>query len=1051
MDSNTSATAAARPCWKVDTANGEQHTKYIPLHHARQFFAVDASGSTAGTVIAREHEFVTKLHDGHPHDRAALWGSDCEDPADNFPIAPWRAASGGTQPSRILHNQRVLDTIAASDLWYLLTDGEIWGDDVQRLCGLAVDTGVLNVPTIFVITGTRGSSRPSDLNVSVGISFFANAQHVLILFKESSTGHLYIIAAKGCFAALDSNTANTAPDLSSWTPLKELFSERDLIQLLRTAAIQVPTAETRPSLVSGTISLGEEWEKWNPNTVVDLDLLVTAGGKLTNTDLEQLLDDAAFGNLSLAFKTRGRIQDLRSFVMSQKVDEINLRLEDISGARALIARLSDQTLDANARDALQLELREAHARNRHHYQDAVKRLKESGEHQAARNRNTLVNFALEQLAAMESSTYTANILARPSNRARRAAMVTGGGEISVQSLDLETPNAFRGDCHICCGENEVMSISLKAGADAAANTDNFALDFPLAAGRFNSNKDVISSQLVCFQCALAFEGRSLFKEDVAAVLPAVDCHESNKKYIHEQLHLALTGGLRVGASGTSQLFMTILDRTLREKEWAGAGSEMALDAEVAQRRDLFRWVLANLLERTGCRETFNEQGQWVTYSKALAWAAKDFREQGLDSWAVGYPTAGFMQLIRFGRQLEAFDAQTARDLRLAKVLHSVASAYLAQLYKNMHTGNQAWKQPLLALIYAEFNGDLVPTDKRGYKSVLGDSAVFWERLSAFLTADVELLADWDAADMERAMRRVQVLTFWLVYLQRDHTRAKTYFQKLRNEQPLSHAVLDPHTADPLAPSVTHPTLLSIFRGDDTTDPTTLALRARHTGGAPFFTPFGPSVLRCCYPACQEQFLPAEQLAEVKKLAESDAPWPARVLDQLRQARANHLTKVFATDARAFAAESQTGLPAVTASPAPPHSMHYNLHVSIARAWSRIADAEGEGDDDAISAVDRKRRIAAAVRDGGAAEELVTFVEEVKREVCKSRRGDVFQELLDEDTKLALPSFLESLRAALRLEQKQEGDVDVAAYVHDWEKNKLEDKLRWELRREEAGL
>ncbi|KAL0253172.1 hypothetical protein SLS55_010625 [Diplodia seriata] len=1055
----------------------EKHTEYVPLHRARQFFAVDASGSTAGSIIRREYEFVLKMIEGHPDDHTALWGSDCEDPTNTFPKTPWKASMGGTQPSQILQNRQALDTIGASDVWYLLTDGEIWGSDVETLCGLAMDTGVLNVPTIFVITGSKRAS-PSDLNVSVGVSFVANAQDVLILFKETSTGHLYIMAAKGCFQALDPNSH----DLEDWAPLKQLFSETDLVKLLRTHDIQVPTAQSRPSLTAGTISLGEEWDKQNPGAVVDLDLLVTAGGKLSNTDVDELLAEEAFGKLSLAYKTRGRIQDLRNFLISQKVEEINIKLEDVSGARDIISRLSDQALDASARDALQLQLREAHARNRHNYRNAVKTLKESGEDQAARDRNRLVNFALEQLAAMESSGYTADILSRRSNRARRAATVADGGVISVQSLDLDTPNAFRGECNICCGENEVMSISLKAGADGAANTDNFALDFPLAAGRFKSNRDIISSQLVCFQCALAFEGRSLFKEQLAAVLPTVDCHGSNKKYIYEQLHLALTGGLRVGASGTSQLFMTILDRTLREKEWAGAGSDMAPDAETAQRRDLFRWVLDNLLERTSCRETFNEQGQWVTYGKALAWAAKDFREQGVDSWAVGYPTAGFMQLIQFGRHLEAFDAQAARDLRLAKVLHSVASAYLAQLYKNMHSGSQSWKQPLLELIYADFNADLVPTDKRGHESVLDDAAVFWERLSTFLAADAELLADWDAADVERAMGRVQLLAFWLVYLQREHTRAKTYFQKLRAEQPLSHALLDATSgAAALAPSVTHPTLLSIFRGPDdtTTDPATLALRARHTGPSPFTTPFGPSVLRCCYPACREPFLSADQAAELENLYAGDGddgkPWPPRVLDRLRQARARHLAAVFALDA---ADSNQTGLPAVTASPAPPRSTHYNLHVSIARAWGRLI-GDGDGDGDVVGR--NKRAIAAAVVAGGAVgtqedeaaqQQLSAFVDDVRREICASGRGDVFRASLDDETRMALPSFLEALGVALRLEEEQrvgagagaagddgEGDggrdvdvdVDVAAYVHDWEQNKLEAKVRWELRRERAGL
>ncbi|KAF9630338.1 hypothetical protein BFW01_g900 [Lasiodiplodia theobromae] len=773
--------------WKQPADAERQHTEYIPLESARQFFAVDASGSTAGAIIAREHEFVKRLTEGHPNDQAATWGTHCNDPTTDFSQISWSADQGGTEPSRILKNQRALDTILGSDVWYLLTDGEIWNNDVQVLCNLAIDTGVLNVPTIFVITGSKRQS-PSDLNVSVGISFFANAQDVLVLFKDTSSGLLYLIAAKGCFAPLDPNHSDGAPDLSSWAPLKEIYDEAKLVDMFRAADIKVPTAQTRFSPTPGSVSLGPEWEKHNPGLLVNLDLLLKGGGQLSYRNLEQLLAEEALGKLALAFKTRGRLQDLRNFLSWQKADQqMNITLVDISGAHKLVAQLSQPDLDDKTRNALQLELREAHERNRRHYQAEVWKYKESGDAQREHNRHKLLSNAQEYLAAMENSGYTADILARRSNRARRAQMVSDSSETSLQSLDLDTPNVFRAMCHICCGENEIMSIAVKAGADSAANTDNFALDFPLAAGRFKSNKDLISSQLICFQCALAFRGKSIFNEQIAAVLPTVDCHGPNKKYIAEQLHRALTGGLRVGASGTSQLFMTILSVTLKEKEWAGAGlAEESMDAETSVRRAAFRWALDNMLERTGCRETFNEQGEWTTYPQALAWAARDFRAQQLDSWAVGYPLAGFTQLLQFGRHVDAFDAQTARDLRLAKVLHSVASAYLALLYKNMGSGSQLWKQPLLELIYAAFNADLIPLDQRGAASVLSDPAVFWQRLSTFLSADdAELLADWDAPSIDRAMRRVQLLLFWLVYTQRDHTRAKTFFHNLRADQPLA--------------------------------------------------------------------------------------------------------------------------------------------------------------------------------------------------------------------------------------------------------------------------
>ena len=1009
---STSSIAVRTVSWKVHNTT-ESHVTLVPFERARQFFAVDASGSTYGSIIRHEHQFAETLHAGHPNDKAATWGTSCGEPTNDFSRIHWDADRGGTYPSRILTTPAALDVIGTSDVWYLLTDGQIPSHDVQELCQLAMNTGVLNVPVIFVITG-RKRPTPSELDVSVGISFFANASDVLILFKEDSTGHLYVVAGKGCFARLTSGATDTRPDLTSWTLLKKLFSEKSFIELCRSQDIQVRSAESRPKLASGTIKLGEQWERENDNVAIDLDLLLTASGMLSLLDLEQLLAEEAFGNLSVACKTRGRIQDLRGLLLGEKVEEINIKLVDISGATDIVSRLSDQNLDSTTRELLQQELREAHANNRRHYQDAVKNVRESGEEQAARKRNALVNHALELLAELESSTYTADILTRRSNRAKRAAIVAPGGEVSINSLELDTPRAFRGECRICYGADEVMSIALKTGAEGLANTDNFALDFPLAAGRFKSNRDLISSQYVCFQCALAFGGKSIFREDLAAILPALDYTSSSKKYVQEQLYMALTGGLRTGASGVSQLFMTILDRTLREKEWAGAGAVVSQDPEVLHRQAMFRWVLQNMLENTGCRETFNEQGKWVTYREALAWAVKDFRDQNVDSWVIGYPIAGFMQVVIFGQQLGVFDAQTVRDIRLAKVLHSVASAYLALLFKNVQNADDAWKQPVLELVYARFNTDMVPIDTRGPDSFVNSLTVFWDRLSSFLTADAELLAAWESHDKERAMRRLQLLAFWLIYHQREHTRAKTFFQNLRTSQPLSHVVLDT-TAPILHPAVANPILLSIFRGS----PTDQAFHARHAGLAPFATPFGPSVLHCCFASCAEPFLATDQLPS------PDTPWTEKQRDALRQARAAHLVRAFAVDS-SFARSAQTGLPMITASPSPPASLHCNLHVSVARAWSRI---------------ERARRVALATDQQ---QEVHEFIREVVKEICAGRRGDVFMQGLDGAVRQILPSFLEALRTALKVEGRTQSDLGVEEFEYDWTSNKLEGKARYEM-------
>lgn len=1013
--------------WKVSiesTSSTTSPTAFCSLDNARQFFAVDASGSTMGRIIKREQAFVEKLHVNHTDDHALTWGSYCGRPQQDFCRIRWEDCRGGTAPDVLLRNHEIINTITSSDVWYLLTDGEIPTSSVNGLSAAAIKAGILNVPVIFVITG-RKASRPAELDISVGVTFFANASDVLILFSEPISDEIYVIAAKGCFACLaPSDGVETLPDLDSWDAVRKIKNEAELIQLCCEQGVRIQTAESRPMLVTGNIRLGADWEAVNPGTCLHLDSLFNAP-LLSGDDIEQLLADTAWNALSVACKTRGRIQDLRAFLIRQKIEQITIRLEDISGAAAVVTQLSAPGIDLPTRDGLSQRLREAHATNRRHYEDAVEHNRQTSQQETVRRRNRLINAALESLSRLQYTTYTAESISRSSNRARRAALVTADDDFPMVNLDLNIASAFRGTCHLCCGEDEVMSIVIKRGANTAANTDNLALDFPLAAGRFKTNQDLVSSQCVCFQCSLAMSGSTVYHEDVAAVLPTLPYTGPNKPYMQEQMFFALTGGLRTGASGASQLLMTLLDGVLRTKEWAGAGcDDVPADREIVQRKAMLEWMLKNLLETTMCRETFNEQGDWVMYRQALAWAANDFRIHGVDSWAVGYPIAGFMQLLRFGQRLGAFDDQIIRNLRLAKLMHSVASAYLGLMLR-ADVSEASRKGPLLQLIYAKFNYDLVPCDLLGDESILSDIKVFWGHLGAFISADAEFLADWHDEEMARAMQRIQLIAFWLVYHQPAHIRAKGFFQTLRLSQPLSLSVLDVF-GSAVASTVANRTLLSIFRGPACDQ----AINALHTGTSAFATPFGASVLKCCFANCAEPFM------SVQELPSSESEWKESDCAKMREGRAAHCKRVFATSDE-FGRVSQTGLPSYTADSQAPMSTHYNLHISIARAWAR-------------QSVEKRQHIAAM-----SGKPIVEFEDCVIETICAGRRGDVHNAIIREGIQLAMPSFLASIRDALKLAGR--GGGDVALYEHDWSQNKIEAKAKHELRvmqmrnrEEEAG-
>jgi hypothetical protein len=846
----------------------------------------------------------------------------------------------------------------------------------------------------------------------VGISFFTDSYDTLILFKEVETGRIYIIAAKGCFSDLEKRPL--ARTLSSWDETTKFKNEADFFEHCKTLDIAIPKYESRRNMPKG-VNLGPAWERaQNGPVYVDLDRLVRAG-ILPDDDILPLLAEETFNNLCIAYKIRRRIGELRPFVAAHKAQQVVPVLEDVSGAAVIIARMGDSAITPSQKNDLQERLREAHTKNREHYQEKVANFASSPEVQRVQKLNGLVDAALRHLAEIEASGFTADILARSSNRARRAAVVSTDSTLNLANLDFNAPS-FKGYCLVCCGDEEVMSISLKVleQEDSAANTSDFALNFPLAAGCSAKNLEVVSSQNVCFQCALLGpSGLSIYKERLSGILPCLSYKGSNKKYINQQLYLALTGGLQTGASGLSQIFMAILEQIVKKRSWAGAtlgdANESADEHEALQRRATFQWMISNILEHTRCRETFSELGPWVSFPDALKWAARDFDQNGTASFVITYPLSGFMQLLSFGIRSGAFSESFVRTLKIAKVLYSITSTFLAKLLKD-NSEHPAWHQPFLKLIYKEFNAPLIPKDLGGpTQSLVTDHEQFWPLLSTVLSQEAELLENWNHEDKVATIGRVQMLFFWLVFKQKAHISAQMFLKNAKDKYPTATAVLDPRAVLP-APVVAS-ILMAPFLGEDSQDinPAQVAI---HTGCPPFTTPFGPSVFRCGFENCNASFLPAIPV-EVN----------IQSLDQIRQARAEHLVQVFGI--RGKFEGNQTGLPCVTSTPEPASSRHINLHIGIARSWAALTP-------------DERRAVAT-----GSSQELDAFVTTTREKICGSSRGNVFRPTVEDDIRGVLPSFFKALKEALRRDGAADCE-DVAVYEHDFAKNKLELKVKYEL-------
>ena len=332
---------------------------------------------------------------------------------DSVPDVYFFGSGSGTTPSCILRDPVVVDQIKDSDMWVLLTDGEIWDREVAELTRLAEGAALTQVPVILLIVGGRYST-PENENISVGISFFAGARDALILYKDINDGAFFVVDGKGAFQHLKSR-ANE--DLSDWNKLIRHASEDALKKELTSQDISFDP--DRSQRQQKGVSLGPEWDSVTGKALVKVTDLLNES-QIALEDLRNLLGEEAVTQLALICKTRGQLNDLRNFLLRHKQKEIVVRLEDRCGASRILKKIQ-AVADAQEKDRLTKDLRQAHLSNRRTYQE----LKDSPSEDAKRitELNRLIDRGLRVISGFDKSSYTANILSRKSNRAMRSESI----------------------------------------------------------------------------------------------------------------------------------------------------------------------------------------------------------------------------------------------------------------------------------------------------------------------------------------------------------------------------------------------------------------------------------------------------------------------------------------------------------------------------------------------------------------------------------------------------------------------------------------------------
>lgn len=489
-------------------------------------------------------------------------------------------------PEAIMTNPSAVGEIRSSDIWCFLTGGFIDCESVLQLAEFAAQQHMLNIPVVLLVVGEK-LPTPAQTNISVVIPYFILATEGVLLFKDSMTGELFVVAAKGSLAPLARSADNASSvNLSSWESWSCYSNETELMRHCEELSLGVLSSEHRPT--DEEVSLGSI-DSSKTETVVSVNQLLSQC-RIQHSDLTELLEEKAIIRLVLFCQSRNCLADLRRFLIQHRQPEIAVRVEDVNGVSKILEAMG-RTNSTSECTQLRERLLNAHAQNLATYFGRTANPTEV--HERMRMINMLIDRGLAVLSLVERFQYSAEVLERKSDRARRAVSVTTEDVDTLTSLLLnaEPVNAFRGSCSICCGEDKVMCIVLKKVEAAEENTTDFALDFPLAAAHAMRNIDMISSLCMCFQCALRCE-KSVNAKTSRAIIPTLEYSGTNEEYVNHQLALAITGGLYTDISAIVQIFMTVLYRTLETKPWCSDQSGLEdnqKDFETSTRHNALKW------------------------------------------------------------------------------------------------------------------------------------------------------------------------------------------------------------------------------------------------------------------------------------------------------------------------------------------------------------------------------------------------------------------------------------------------------------------------------
>ncbi|EXJ53400.1 uncharacterized protein A1O5_13389, partial [Cladophialophora psammophila CBS 110553] len=183
---------------------------------------------TRGTVLREEISAVQEVTDlltldARHASRVAPWSQFCHGLQGLETLGALRN-SAGTEPNSLFDNSTVLKALNSTNVWWLLTDGEISQGSIERF-SVNISRARLHGKACVIILFGHRKPKPEDCNISVGVSLFALVPDCLFLFHDVKTHEVFVLQSKGALGSIN-NHQSVSQEINDWTTWSDLKTIR---------------------------------------------------------------------------------------------------------------------------------------------------------------------------------------------------------------------------------------------------------------------------------------------------------------------------------------------------------------------------------------------------------------------------------------------------------------------------------------------------------------------------------------------------------------------------------------------------------------------------------------------------------------------------------------------------------------------------------------------------------------------------------------------------------------------------------------------------------